>query len=230
VPFALPSSAVVSEAVPPLAVDLAVGKEPPQVARGEQVRLLPRALLAPAEGEAGVEPALEPLGEELEERELVVGLDREPAVRRLHVVALGHAPDLTRERELELLGDVLDHRAREGERKLLVVVGEPRRVRDLNGDVVLPEPFALQRVEVDGDDLVRRVEALERPAGARPDVEDALTRADPAELEEPLVAVLAPAADAVARMRPPARAGIDEPGHGLFLAWNSPAGALAPED
>src|SRR5262245_61066279 len=101
-------------------MDLPVREEPAEVASREQVRFLPGALLAPAQREACVEPPLEAFGEELEEGELVVRLDREPAVRRLHVVALGHAPDLARERGLEVLRDVFDDRARERERELLV--------------------------------------------------------------------------------------------------------------
>jgi hypothetical protein len=45
---------------------------------------------------------------------------------------------------------------------------------------------------VEGDDLVRPVEALERAAPARPDVEDALVRLDAAELEEAFVAAHTP--------------------------------------
>src|SRR5688572_666155 len=199
-------------------MDLPIREEPAQVAGGEEVCLLPVALLAPAEREAIVQGALEPLGEELEERELVVRLDREVPVRGLYVVALGDPPDLVREGLLELLRDVLDDRAREGERELAVGERELRRVRNLHLDVVLLEPLALERLEVDGNDLVRGVEALECPAGARADVEDALARVHAAELEEARIALLAPAAHCVARHRPVPGPCVDEAAHPPLLS------------
>ena len=147
-----------------LSVDLAVGEQAPEIARGEERDLLPASLLLPAEREALVQRALKPYGQELEERELVVRLDRELTVGRLDVVAISDAPDLVRELRLERLGDVLDHGARERERELIVRERHRGRVADLHRDVGRADPLAVERIEVERDDLVRRVEPLQRRA------------------------------------------------------------------
>ena len=73
----------------------------------------------PAEREAAVERLARPPRQELEERQLVVRLDRELPVRGLDVVALGDAGYLGGERRLQLWRDVLDHRVREARRRTL---------------------------------------------------------------------------------------------------------------
>lgn len=59
-----------------------VREQPTQVACREQLDVLPLSLLVPPQREVAVEPALCPLREELEERKLIMGLDREVPVRR----------------------------------------------------------------------------------------------------------------------------------------------------
>ena len=150
----------------------------------EEVHLLPGALLPPPEREVGVEPALQPLGKELEEGKLVVRLDREPAVGRLHVVAHGHAPDLVSEGGLELLWNMLDHGVRERERELAIGEGKLRRVGHSHGHIVLVEPFALAGLQVYGDDVVCPVEPLERGPRAGAHVENALPPGRPGTARE----------------------------------------------
>ena len=71
---------------------------------GQKVDLLPVPLALPAQRESLVQAPPDALRQELEERHLVVRLDREVAVRRLDEVPLRDPPHLGGEGRLKLRG------------------------------------------------------------------------------------------------------------------------------
>src|SRR5262245_22390909 len=127
------------------------------------------ALLSPAKREPTVERSLRRLREKLKQRQLVMRLDREVSIRRLDEVAIGDSTDLRGEDGLQFLRDVFDDRIREGDRELAVGKRQLCRIGVLDRHVRPIEPLAPLRVYVDGNNLIARVETLERRATARSD-------------------------------------------------------------
>jgi hypothetical protein len=186
----------------PFAVKLGIGEEPPQILGRQKCDLLAATLSSPAEGEAVAKAFLDAARQELKERQLVVRLNWEAAVWRLHEVAWGHAADLIRKSGLELSGYVLNDRVRECDIELAVCEGKTGAVTLEDGHVLGPEPFACYGMEVKGDDWIHAVEALKGAPTASTHVEDAVFWSQVAERHEEFVPAPTPSTDGGASSRP----------------------------